>query len=45
VKARWNSCRRRAPDGRDAHRRVVLGCALPEKDDHNHPGARDIADR
>lgn len=23
----------------------VLGCALPEKDDHNHPGARDIADR
>jgi len=22
-----------------------LGCALPEKDDHNHPGARDIADR
>ena len=20
-------------------------CALPEKDDHNHPGARDIADR
>jgi 2-methylcitrate synthase len=23
----------------------VLGCTLPEKDDHNHPGARDIADR
>ena len=23
----------------------VLGCALPERDDHNHPGARDIADR
>jgi 2-methylcitrate synthase len=23
----------------------MLGCALPEKDDHNHPGARDIADR
>ncbi len=23
----------------------VLGCILPEKDDHNHPGARDIADR
>ena len=23
----------------------VLGCMLPEKDDHNHPGARDIADR
>ncbi|NZA27635.1 2-methylcitrate synthase [Luteimonas sp. SJ-92] len=23
----------------------VLGCALPEKDDHNHPGAREIADR
>jgi 2-methylcitrate synthase len=23
----------------------VLGCALPEKDDHNQPGARDIADR
>ncbi len=23
----------------------VLGTALPEKDDHNHPGARDIADR
>ena len=23
----------------------TLGCALPEKDDHNHPGARDIADR
>ena len=23
----------------------VLGCALPEKDDHNLPGARDIADR
>ena len=23
----------------------VLGCVRPEKDDHNHPGARDIADR
>jgi len=23
----------------------VLGCLAPEKDDHNHPGARDIADR
>src|SRR5690606_6787343 len=23
----------------------VLGCVQPEKDDHNHPGARDIADR
>ena len=23
----------------------ALGCTLPEKDDHNHPGARDIADR
>ena len=23
----------------------TLGCALPEKDDHNVPGARDIADR
>jgi 2-methylcitrate synthase len=23
----------------------VLGCILPEKDDHNHAGARDIADR
>ncbi|SFL85416.1 bifunctional 2-methylcitrate synthase/citrate synthase [Rugamonas rubra] len=23
----------------------VLGCTLPEKDDHNSPGARDIADR
>ena len=23
----------------------VLGCVLPEKDDHNAPGARDIADR
>ena len=23
----------------------ALGCALPEKDDHNYPGARDIADR
>ena len=23
----------------------ALGCALPEKVDHNHPGARDIADR
>ena len=23
----------------------VLGTVLPEKDDHNHPGARDIADR
>jgi 2-methylcitrate synthase len=23
----------------------VLGCLIPEKDDHNHPGARDIADR
>jgi len=23
----------------------VLGCVLPEKDDHNLPGARDIADR
>jgi 2-methylcitrate synthase len=23
----------------------ALGCALPEKDDHNHPGAKDIADR
>ena len=24
---------------------AALGCVLPEKDDHNHPGARDIADR
>ena len=24
---------------------AVLGCILPEKDDHNHAGARDIADR
>jgi 2-methylcitrate synthase len=23
----------------------VLGCVLPEKDDHNHAGAREIADR
>jgi 2-methylcitrate synthase len=23
----------------------ALGCALPEKEDHNHAGARDIADR
>jgi 2-methylcitrate synthase len=23
----------------------ALGCVLPEKDDHNHPGARDVADR
>ncbi len=23
----------------------ALGCMLPEKEDHNHPGARDIADR
>ena len=23
----------------------ALGCVLPEKGDHNHPGARDIADR
>ena len=23
----------------------ALGCAEPEKEDHNHPGARDIADR
>jgi 2-methylcitrate synthase len=23
----------------------VLGCLMPEKDDHNHSGARDIADR
>ena len=23
----------------------ALGCVLPEKDDHNVPGARDIADR
>jgi len=23
----------------------VLGCALPERDDHSHAGARDIADR
>jgi len=23
----------------------ALGCVIPEKDDHNHPGARDIADR
>src|SRR5687767_4029479 len=23
----------------------ALGCVLPEKDDHNTPGARDIADR
>ena len=23
----------------------ALGCALPERDDHAHPGARDIADR
>jgi 2-methylcitrate synthase len=22
-----------------------LGCVLPEREDHNHPGARDIADR
>src|ERR1700690_2285484 len=24
---------------------AALGCVLPEKDDHNHPGARDIADK
>ncbi|MEO8460437.1 MAG: 2-methylcitrate synthase [Dokdonella sp.] len=31
----------------DAMRTAVsaLGCALPEQDDHNAPGARDIADR
>ena len=23
----------------------ALGCVQPEKDDHNHPGARDIADK
>ena len=23
----------------------ALGCALPERDDHNQPGAKDIADR
>ncbi|MCW7539479.1 2-methylcitrate synthase [Aquabacterium sp. A7-Y] len=23
----------------------TLGCVAPEKDDHNHPGARDIADK
>jgi len=23
----------------------ALGCALPERDDHSHPGARDITDR
>ena len=23
----------------------ALGCAMPEKEDHNHPGARDITDR
>lgn len=23
----------------------VFGCVKPEKDDHNHPGARDIADK
>ncbi len=23
----------------------ALGCALPEREDHNHPGARDIIDR
>ena len=23
----------------------ALGCVMPEKDDHNHPGARDVADR
>ena len=23
----------------------ALGCTLPEREDHNHPGARDIADR
>ena len=23
----------------------ILGCLSPEKDDHNHPGARDIADK
>jgi len=23
----------------------ALGCVLPERDDHNHPGARDIIDR
>jgi 2-methylcitrate synthase len=22
----------------------AMGCALPEKDDHNHPGARDVVD-
>ncbi len=31
----------------DAMRTAVsaLGCALPERDDHSHPGARDITDR
>ncbi len=24
---------------------AALGCVSPEKDDHNHPGARDIADK
>ncbi len=40
-----NAAGGRASDGRDAHRRSVLGCVLPEKDDHNAAGARDIADR
>ena len=36
----------RASDGRDAHRRARRSArVLPEKDDHNVAGARDIADR
>ena len=31
------SARRGASDGRDAQRRVALGCILPETHDHNRP--------
>jgi 2-methylcitrate synthase len=31
VRAALERCPPRAPDGRDAHRRVGLGCALPER--------------
>jgi 2-methylcitrate synthase len=36
-----------AAHGMDVMRTGVsaLGCVLPEKEDHNHPGAREIADR
>ena len=40
------AARRQSSDGRDANRASRRsGCVLPEKEDHNLAGARDIADR